>query len=50
MTVLWLIAIWVGLTIGNYVYQYFTKKDWKKAYDISYNQIVPFVVIGIFKQ
>jgi hypothetical protein len=47
MMFLWLFSLWVGLVVANYIYQYFTKKDWKKAYEISYYQIIPFVLIGV---
>lgn len=33
-------AVTGGLIFGNFLYQLFTKRDWKKAADRSYFQVV----------
>lgn len=30
--------IWIGLVIGNYLYQFFDNKNWIEAFKISYFQ------------
>jgi hypothetical protein len=37
--------LWIGLTIGNFLYQVVAQKNWKKAGEISFFQAV---ALGMF--
>jgi hypothetical protein len=37
--------LWVGVSVGNFLYQKFTKKDWNRASEISFFQAV---ALGLF--
>lgn len=30
--------LWIGLSVGNFIYQVITKKDWARAAEISFFQ------------
>lgn len=42
-----LLNILLGLIIGNFVVQYFGKKDWREAFKISYFQSIPILLIAV---
>jgi hypothetical protein len=34
------LLIWIGLTIGNFFYQYIDYKNYERAIDVSFSQLI----------
>ena len=47
LNVLNLLFLYSGVILANYMFAYFGDKNFKKAFDISFYQIVPLVTIVV---
>lgn len=42
-----LLILWIGLTIGNFIFTFFYDQEWIKAFDRSYFQGIALIVVGV---